>query len=104
MFTDGHHILSGQQRPRFYQNIDISQEEIDLKRKKFDSQFIFKKDTYPQTTKELAPDRNESEVTEEICRNDNSQQLNQLEDTLEKGFTGNNEKLNIELDESGTLY
>ena len=26
MFSDGHHLLSGQQKPRFYQNIDISQE------------------------------------------------------------------------------
>jgi hypothetical protein len=50
-----------QPKPKFCQNINISQEEIDLKRKKFDSQFIYKQSTLiPQTTKEILPDRNES--------------------------------------------
>ena len=37
-------------RPRFYQHINLSQEEIDLKRKKFDSQFITKKSVLPTAT------------------------------------------------------
>jgi hypothetical protein len=51
--------MQGRQRPRFYQQIPLSHEEIELKRKKFDSQFISKKDSpLLNITK-----TNESEVT-----------------------------------------
>lgn len=34
----------GKQKPRFYQQIPLTFEEIELKRKKFDSQFIIKRE------------------------------------------------------------
>jgi hypothetical protein len=100
-YEDYSELFPARQKARFYQHFNISQEEIDLKRRKFDSQFI-NKPFQPQTTKEISPEHNESEVTEDICKVETSQHLNVHEDTFEKGFVGNNG--NNAIDESGTLY
>lgn len=75
-------MTQGKPRPRFYQQIPLSHEEIELKRKKFDSQFMSKKESpLLNITK-----TNESEVTEDIIKCENSQLAAQLEDTFERGM------------------
>lgn len=93
---------SKESKPKFYQRINLSQEEMDLKRKKFDSQFIAKHSTLiPQGEVRVAPEKNESEVTEDIIKAD-SQTVGGLDDSLERGFRG--ESRQKEVEESGTLY
>ena len=85
-------------RPRFCQQIPLSYEEVESKRKKFDSQFMTKANILTKDIK-----TNESEVTEQIVKQDGSQVVN-FEDTFERGIGNKNEqKNNQSLADSGTL-